>query len=96
MNRRQFAGLSFAAMAAEPCFVKGICSAVFPAGTSHSDCFRLASNAGFDAIGDPHGSSSTVAQRRRLRDEATRLRIEIASLWVLTPRSPSLSPVPTM
>ena len=33
-----------------PRFIKGICSAVFTAGTPYSECFRQVRNAGFDAV----------------------------------------------
>ena len=89
--------------AQSPRFIKSICSAVFPSGTPYPECFRLAKNAGFDAIeirmeekGDitPH---SAMDDMKRLRDSALSTRIEIVSLWILTPRSPSLaSPDPAV
>src|SRR5689334_4790334 len=78
-------------------FIKSICSAVFPSGTPYADCFRLARNAGFDAIEirmEEKGEvtpRSTVDEMRRIRDAAGAARIEVASLWILTPRSPSLA-----
>ena len=85
----------FAAPAAR--FTKSICSAVFASGTPYVECFRLAKNAGFEAIeirmedkGDVT-PRSTVDEMKRLRDAALSTGIEIASLWILTPRSPSLA-----
>ena len=99
MTRREILALAAAPLleAAPARFTKSICSAVFPAGTPYPECFKLARNAGFDAIevrmeekGEitPH---STTDEMRRLRDAALSAKIGIASLWILTPRSPSLA-----
>jgi hexulose-6-phosphate isomerase len=106
MTRRELlSGLAAAPAlrAQSPRFVKGICSAVFPPELPYPECFRKAKNAGFDAIEirmDKVGDvtpQSTVEDMKRLRDAAEATRIEIASLWILTPRSPSLaSPDPAI
>lgn len=77
-------------------FIKGICSAVFPAGTSYVDCMRQARNAGFQAVELKVGEAElpmdcSLDAARRLADAATGLGMRIASLWALTPSSPSLS-----
>jgi hexulose-6-phosphate isomerase len=84
-------------------FTKGICSAVFPSGTPYAECFRAAKDAGFEAIEirmEEKGEvtpRSTPDEMKRLRDSALATHIEIASLWILTPRSPSLaSPDPAV
>src|SRR5215468_3689034 len=100
MTRRDLPGVVGAVpgMAAErPRFIKSITSSVFPNETPYAECFRQAKNAGFEAIElrmDKTGDvtlESTVEQMSRLRDVAESVRIEIASLWILTPRSPSLA-----
>src|SRR5687768_17126068 len=77
-------------------YVKGICSAVFPAGTSYVDCMRQARNAGFEAVELRVGQAElpldcSLDAARRLADIASGLRVRIASLWALTPSSPSLA-----
>ena len=92
------------AQGAQPRFVKGICSTAFPKGVPNGDCFRMARNAGFDAIelrleadGGEINLSSTLEQMNRLRDAAAAQRLQIASLWVLTLRPPSMvSPNPAV
>lgn len=112
MTRRRFAAATFASALLKPAaarpqtsrFVKGICSAVFPAGTPYADCFRVARNAGFEAIeirmetgkGEITPESG-IEQMHKLREAAEARKIQIASLWILTPRSPSLaSPDPNV
>jgi hexulose-6-phosphate isomerase len=98
MTRREILVAGGPLLAAAPArFTKSICSAVFPAGTPYPECFKLAKNAGFQAIelrmeekGDIT-ARSTVEQMQRLRDVAASTGIKIASLWILTPRSPSLA-----
>jgi L-ribulose-5-phosphate 3-epimerase len=79
-----------------PRFIKGICSAVFPAGTPYSECFRQVRNAGFDAVEvrmedrgeiSPESRASDMAP---IADAAAAHRLSIACLWVLTPAAPSL------
>ena len=105
MNRRELLACATAPLlaAAGTRFTKSICSAVFPAGTPYPECFRQAKNAGFEAIEirmEEKGDitpRSTPDEMRRLRDAANATGIEIASLWILTPRSPSLaSPDPAV
>lgn len=105
LTRRVFAASAAAPLmgAAGPRFVKGICWAAFPKGASFVECMRQSRNAGFDALEirmDTEGEitlRSTVEQMKRLRDAAESHRIEIASLWILTPSSPSLaSPDPAV
>lgn len=99
------AGAAAAPMLANPParLIKGICWAIFPDGTPVVECVRRARNAGFDALevrvhteGDI-SLHSTAEDMKRLRDAAESNRIQIASLWVLTPSSPSLaSPDPAV
>jgi len=105
MTRREMLAAAAAPLLAAPAarFTKSICSAVFPSGTPYPECFRLARNAGFDAIEirmEDRGDvtpRSTIAEMQRIRDGAASTHIEIASLWILTPRSPSLaSPDPAV
>ena len=77
-------------------FVKGLCAALFPPGVSYADCMKQARNAGFDAVelrlganGVPLDCSQEAA--RRVADAAAAMGLEIASLWALTPSSPSLA-----
>lgn len=77
-------------------FVKGICAALFPASVSYADCMKQARNAGFDAVELRLGARElpldcTLDAARRLADAADAARVEIASLWALTPSSPSLA-----
>jgi hexulose-6-phosphate isomerase len=103
MTRRQIlAGAALPALAATSgSFVKGITSSVFPPGTPYRECLELAANAGFHAIEirlhekEFLSPAATADDAARLADAAAAKRIEIASLWVLTPSSPSLaSPKP--
>src|ERR1051325_5258711 len=105
MTRREILALAGAplAAAASARFVKSICSAIFPAGTPYAACFKLAKNAGFDAIEVRMEEKGDITPRwaiddmKRLREDAASTKIEIASLWILTPRSPSLaSPDPAV
>jgi hexulose-6-phosphate isomerase len=105
MTRRELVACAAAPLlgASAPRFTKSICSAVFPPGTPYAESFRQAKNAGFNAIEirmEEKGEitpRSTPAEMQPLRDAAARTRIEIASLWILTPRSPSLaSPDPAV
>src|SRR5215831_3443596 len=97
MRRRDF--LAVAATAAVPAtrrFVKGFCAALFPASTSYPDCMRQARNAGFEAIELSLGRAELTMDcstdaAHRLADLAASLKLEIASLWALTPSSPSLA-----
>lgn len=87
--------------AAAPRFVKGLCTAVFPTGTTYAECFSQARNAGFDAVevrmedrGQIHPESN-AAGMAPIADAAAAHRLSIACLWVLTPSAPSLvSPDP--
>src|SRR3954447_22665551 len=78
-------------------FVKGITSAAFPLGTSFADCVARASAAGFEATEiriDPQEflhTQSTREDAQKLAQIAAAKRIRIASLWALTPGSPSLA-----
>ena len=101
MTRRDlFAGAAATGVllgAPAPTFRKGICSAAFPKGVSYADCVAQAANAGFAAIElrlEPGGElslTSTRDQARRIADTARAHRVEIASLWALTPSSPALT-----
>jgi hexulose-6-phosphate isomerase len=98
MTRRDLlAAAATAAMpAATPRFVKGFCAALFPAGMSYPDCMRQVRNAGFEAIELSIGRAELTMEAsadaaRRLSDMAASLKLEIASLWALTPSSPSLA-----
>ena len=105
MTRREMISCAAAPLLGAPAarFTKSICSAVFPSGTPYAECFRQAKNAGFNAIEirmEENGEitpRSTAGEMQPLRDASLRSRIEIASLWILTPRSPSLaSPDPAV
>lgn len=83
-------------MAASPRFIKGVCWAAWPVGTPYADCIAEAANAGFRAIelrvqseGELSLSSTPVAAER-IATVARSHGIAIASLWALTPSSPSL------
>jgi hexulose-6-phosphate isomerase len=98
MTRRDF--LAVAATTAVPAatqrFVKGFCAALFPAGTAYPYCMRQARNAGFEAIELSLGRAELTMDcsadaAHRLAELASSLKLEIASLWALTPSSPSLA-----
>ncbi|MGH9647259.1 MAG: sugar phosphate isomerase/epimerase family protein [Bryobacteraceae bacterium] len=77
-------------------FIKGICAALFPPSASYLDCMKQAKSAGFDAVELRLGTNGipfdcTPDAARRAGDAAAEMRIEIASLWALTPGSPSLA-----
>lgn len=84
------------AAAATARFVKGITSSVFPDGTPFAECLERAANAGFEAIEIRlHEKefllpTATLEDAKRLASAAEAKRIQIASLWILTPASPSL------
>lgn len=100
MTRRQVLAIGAAvplAAGATGAFIKGITSSVFPAGTSFADCLDRAANAGFEAIEirlhekEFLAPSATTEEAERLAEAAAAKRIQIASLWILTPSSPSLA-----
>jgi L-ribulose-5-phosphate 3-epimerase len=98
MTRRDFLAVTAtsAAPAATRRFLKGFCAALFPAGMSYPECMRQARNAGFEAIELSLGRAEltmdcSVDAAHRLADAAAALKLEIASLWALTPSSPSLA-----
>lgn len=78
-------------------FIKGVTSSVFPAGTPFAECVARAAQAGFEAIEirlDPKEFlyiHSTLEDAERLAEIAASKHIQIASLWALTPGSPSLA-----
>jgi L-ribulose-5-phosphate 3-epimerase len=99
MTRRQILALGAAApvlAAATPRFIKGVTSSVFPAGMAYTECFERAANAGFEAIEirlhekEFLSPTATLEDAARIAEAAARKRIQIASLWILTPSSPSL------
>ncbi len=79
-------GAATLAPAAEPRFIKGICSNIFAAKTPLEECFRQAKNAGFDAIEIPAGREIDLDTPpdtvRRLGDAARRAGVAVASFWV--------------
>ena len=100
MTRRQIlaGGAAFpAAAATKQTFIKGITSSVFPPGTPYLECLDRAANAGFEAIEirlhekEFLSPTATADDAARLADAAASRRIQIASLWLLTPSSPSLA-----
>jgi len=98
MTRREFLAVAAttAVSAATRPFVKGFCAALFPPGTSYPDCMRQVRNAGFEAIELSLGRAELTMDcsadaAHRLADLAASLKLEIASLWALTPSSPSLA-----
>lgn len=99
MTRRQTLALGAAApllSAATPRFIKGVTSSVFPAGISYDECFRRAAEAGFEAVEirlhekEFLAPNATREEAARIADAAAAKKIQIASLWILTPSSPSL------
>jgi hexulose-6-phosphate isomerase len=99
MTRRMFAGsAALAAVAGQPRFVKGICSAIFPSKMPYAEQILRAKNAGFDAIELPMrgelGVDAPIQDVRRIGDAARKTRVAIASLWVSPPlaESPLNSP----
>jgi len=99
MRRRDWlAGTVATALAGAPSsrFIKGIVWAAFPKEASYIECIAQAAAAGFQAIelrvipGGELSPASTVDDARRIAEAARRHHIDIASLWALTPSSPSL------
>lgn len=90
------------ARAAEARFTKGFCAALFPSAMSYVECMRQVRNAGFDAIELKVGQAElpldcSVSDAHRLADSAAGMKLQVASLWALTPSSPSLaSPNPAV
>lgn len=107
-TRRQWlaqvaSGPALAAQSEPARFIKGICWAIFPEGTPLAEVFRQSRNAGFEAIEIRLHTEGEVTLRstaediRRVRAAADAYRLQIASLWALTPSSPSLaSPDPAV
>jgi hexulose-6-phosphate isomerase len=97
MTRRDFlAAAGAAAVPSSSKFVKGFCAALFPLEMPYADCMRQTKNAGFDAIELRLGRAElsldcSIDAARRLAEQADALRIRVASLWALTPSSPSLA-----
>jgi L-ribulose-5-phosphate 3-epimerase len=104
MTRRQILALGAAAvpstvssMAAAPRLIKGVTSSVFPAGMPYTECMQRAADAGFEAIeirlheNEFLPPTATREDAARIADVAAAKRIQIASLWILTPSSPSLT-----
>jgi L-ribulose-5-phosphate 3-epimerase len=98
LTRRDLLAQAAASIATAPQggYIKGFCAALFPQGTSYIDGMRQARNAGFEALELRLGMAElpldcTLDAARRLADAAASLRIQIASLWALTPSSPSLA-----
>jgi L-ribulose-5-phosphate 3-epimerase len=107
VKRREFLAAAAApalapAMAAEPQFVKSICSVIFPQHTPLAECFTQARNAGFDAMevrmSDEISLNSTPDQMKRLGDDARKAGVSIASMWVSRPLvdTPINSPDPAV
>src|SRR5215471_9349303 len=104
MRRRDWlAGTLATALAgtASPRFRKGIVWAAFPKELSYGDCIAQTAAAGFQAIelrvipGGELSLSSTVADGTKIAKAAHAKKVQITSLWALTPSSPSLvSPEP--
>lgn len=97
MTRRDFlAAAGAATVASSSRFVKGFCAALFPPEMPYAECMRHTKNAGFDAIELRLGRAElsfdcSTDAARRLADQADALKIRVASLWALTPSSPSLA-----
>ena len=100
MNRRDLLALGFARSlpgSGAPRFIKGLCTSVFPPGTPFQTCVDRAAAAGFEALEirlDAHeflSPQATTAEAARLGEIAQARHLQIASLWVLTPSSPSLA-----
>jgi hexulose-6-phosphate isomerase len=103
MNRRDFLAAAVApAFTNGARFTKSICSVIFPRDMPLTERFRLARNAGFDAIEirmvDDVGLDSTPEQMKQLAAEARKTGIAIASMWVSRPLSdnPINSPDPAV
>ena len=103
ISRRVFAGSMLSATTfAQPRFVKGICSAIFPSKMPYADQIARAKNAGFDAIELPmRGELSMNAAAdhvKRVGEVARKTRVAIASLWVSPPlaEAPLNSPDPAV
>jgi L-ribulose-5-phosphate 3-epimerase len=104
MNRRTFLAGAAAVptFASGPQFVKSICSIIFRPGTPPAECFRLAKNAGFDAVElrmvEDISLDSTPDQMKQLADDAHKAGVAIASMWVSRPfvTSPLNSPDPAV
>ena len=103
MNRREFlAAAAVPAFTSGARFPKSICSVIFPQGMPLAQRFRLAKDAGFDAIeirmGDDVGLDSTPGQMKQLSADARKTGIAIASMWVSRPLSdnPINSPDPAV
>jgi len=103
MNRREFlAAAAVPAFTSGARFTKSICSVIFPQGMPLAQRFRLAKDAGFDAIeirmGDDVGLDSTPGQMKQLSADARKTGIAIASMWVSRPLSdnPINSPDPAV
>ena len=104
MTRRVFAGTvaSTAVSAQQPRFVKGICSAIFPAKMPYADQITRAKNAGFDGIELPMRGelsvNATADEVKRVGEAARKARVAIASLWVSPPlaEAPLNSPDPAV
>jgi len=104
MTRRQILALATVAPSisgATARFVKGVTSSVFPAGMPYADCIQRAAEAGFEALEirlhekEFLPPTATLEDASRIAEAAAAKRIQIASLWILTPSSPSLvSPKP--
>ena len=103
MKRREFLAAAAApAIANGARFIKSICSVIFPQGMPLSQRFRLAKDAGFDAMeirmSDNVGLDSTPEQMKQLAADARKIGIAIASMWVSRPLSdnPINSPDPAV
>ena len=90
LSRRVFTGsVASAALFAQPRFVKGICSAIFPSTMPFAEQIARAKNAGFDAIELPMRGELAVTAAdddvKRMGGAAKKARVAIASLWVSPP-----------
>ncbi len=106
-TRREFAttvlggAVTVSTVSAEPPrFVKGICSGIFPPGTSYAERCRKAKAAGFDTIEFPMSGELSVSASldtvKRLGEQAHAAGVMISSLWVSPPlaKTPLNSPDP--
>lgn len=98
MTRRTVLAMAAAQIpvpAQEARFIKGFCAALFPASMPYVESMRQVRNAGFQAIELKVGQGElpldcSLSDARRLADAAAAMKLQIASLWALTPSSPSL------
>jgi L-ribulose-5-phosphate 3-epimerase len=89
LTRREFAGAALAGVALAQSsgsrFIKSICRGVLPKAMTLEECFRLAKNAGFDAIELPMTGeldpSVTADEVKQVGDKARKAGMGVAALW---------------